>query len=724
MAKITDGSKPKGKILEVRQLELSQMHMLGSDIDIYRNELNLVLNGKLLGNISDAVTDASVSRTIDGASTLTISIFDRDLLLLRSGRLNQKLDLKLDGIWWRFRGFSLTGYDMELKFEEREIAILRTYSDIIPPISRGDITRAEFVLKMLSDVKEFKIPYYIPELHKNQPVDQSKDLNSIDYGNVQKEPGINKDTSGLTVKDQKASAEQVKNANIILKTGDGMIPDAYPRKRKILVCGIMTPIVESELINLDHGDRDSKGLFQQRPSQGWEDTLDPVREATQFFDHAIKIDTQQPHLSYNDLCQKVQGSATPDEYGKRRTEGEKFVNAYGISGGDSVDNSQNSSNNNQDPTAQGGDPTISPIDNYFFYRGKSPTQGQVGIQPENTWECIQRLAEEVNRRAFFISGRFYWIDESYLMRQQPVAVLTRESDGVISIDISDYDQNKKVASVDITCQMGRFDCPPGSVIMLEGMGPANGRWLVETVDRGLFDPQGTINLKKKDPILPEPATGSVPSQFGQNQFDPSVAGDITGGGSGSVPDTQAQTPVDDHPLKALANRILDAYDASPQEFRDDDAGRVISQWRKLADGQVLDGPCGDKIVPNVKIAQTILYLIDNGYFIGCSAFCEDHTCYVAGSNPPRVSAHANGLASDFDSIGKPDIGWKYVKHEDPITHQWIKEVMTLLLDVNPSQIICNGNGSYQKDIQKLQWNGGQHVDYITTGHTDHIHVGF
>src|ERR1700712_4567543 len=43
--------------------------------------------------------------------------------------------------------------------------------------------------------------------------------------------------------------------------------------------GLATAYQESKLYNLHGGDRDSVGLFQQRPSQGWgskEDILDPV----------------------------------------------------------------------------------------------------------------------------------------------------------------------------------------------------------------------------------------------------------------------------------------------------------------------------------------------------------------------------------------------------------------------------------------------------------------
>lgn len=57
---------------------------------------------------------------------------------------------------------------------------------------------------------------------------------------------------------------QMKNAAIIASVGRNM----GMSKRDIEI-GIMTAITESGLQNLHHGDRDSQGLFQQRPSAGW-----------------------------------------------------------------------------------------------------------------------------------------------------------------------------------------------------------------------------------------------------------------------------------------------------------------------------------------------------------------------------------------------------------------------------------------------------------------------
>ena len=50
---------------------------------------------------------------------------------------------------------------------------------------------------------------------------------------------------------------------------------------------LMVALVESDLHNLSYGDRDSLGLFQQRPSQGWgtpDQIMDPVYATNKFFD--------------------------------------------------------------------------------------------------------------------------------------------------------------------------------------------------------------------------------------------------------------------------------------------------------------------------------------------------------------------------------------------------------------------------------------------------------
>ena len=86
---------------------------------------------------------------------------------------------------------------------------------------------------------------------------------------------------------------------------------------------------ESLLYNLDHGDRDSLGLFQQRPSQGWgspSQILDPRYAAEAFLRALTRIDQWQT-MSVNDAAQLVQHSATPNAYAKSEAEARAIARA-------------------------------------------------------------------------------------------------------------------------------------------------------------------------------------------------------------------------------------------------------------------------------------------------------------------------------------------------------------------------------------------------------------
>ena len=55
---------------------------------------------------------------------------------------------------------------------------------------------------------------------------------------------------------------------------------------------IATATQESKLYNIEHGDRDSLGLFQQRPSQGWgtrEQILNPYYSINAFYDALARM---------------------------------------------------------------------------------------------------------------------------------------------------------------------------------------------------------------------------------------------------------------------------------------------------------------------------------------------------------------------------------------------------------------------------------------------------
>ncbi|MCL2454057.1 MAG: hypothetical protein FWD18_01955 [Micrococcales bacterium] len=96
--------------------------------------------------------------------------------------------------------------------------------------------------------------------------------------------------------------------------------------------GLATALQESKLRNIDYGDRDSLGMFQQRPSQGWgtpEQIMDPVYSTGLFYDHLVRVPGWQD-LPITEAAQAVQRSAFPDAYG--RHEGRSRAWASGLTG--------------------------------------------------------------------------------------------------------------------------------------------------------------------------------------------------------------------------------------------------------------------------------------------------------------------------------------------------------------------------------------------------------
>ncbi len=86
---------------------------------------------------------------------------------------------------------------------------------------------------------------------------------------------------------------------------------------------IATAIQESKLRNLRYGDRDSLGLFQQRPSQGWgteDQILDPVHATNAFYDALVKVKGYE-QMEITKVAQEVQKSAYPEAYADHEQEG-------------------------------------------------------------------------------------------------------------------------------------------------------------------------------------------------------------------------------------------------------------------------------------------------------------------------------------------------------------------------------------------------------------------
>ena len=113
--------------------------------------------------------------------------------------------------------------------------------------------------------------------------------------------------------DETLDSAQVANARTIVS-----VARAERLPARAAVIAVATARQESGLRNLPYGDRDSLGLFQQRPSQGWgtaAQVMDPVHASISFYGHLVAI-PRWPTLPLTVAAQAVQRSAFPDAYAR------------------------------------------------------------------------------------------------------------------------------------------------------------------------------------------------------------------------------------------------------------------------------------------------------------------------------------------------------------------------------------------------------------------------
>ena len=121
------------------------------------------------------------------------------------------------------------------------------------------------------------------------------------------------------------STEQAANAATISAVGT-----ARELPSRAVTIALAVALQESKLINVEYGDRDSVGLFQQRPSQGWGShgqIMDPRYAAAKFFDALVKVRGWQA-MQIAAAAQAVQKSGHPAAYQRWENQATTLARAF------------------------------------------------------------------------------------------------------------------------------------------------------------------------------------------------------------------------------------------------------------------------------------------------------------------------------------------------------------------------------------------------------------
>lgn len=160
-------------------------------------------------------------------------------------------------------------------------------------------------------------------------------------------------------------------------------------------------------------------------------------------------------------------------------------------------------------------------------------RGSSSDRYEDSWTCLQRLAEERGWRCFTDRGTVYLGPETWLLSRQAKTPIYEHRNGVEDIDW-DFDSGKRASRAEFTVASSRWSFGPGAPVTVHEQGLGSGGWLVERTSRSLFSSQTRVTLLRAQPPLAEPkpeprierATGSGVATAGGK----SIAGPVSAKG--------------------------------------------------------------------------------------------------------------------------------------------------------------------------------------------------
>jgi hypothetical protein len=138
-------------------------------------------------------------------------------------------------------------------------------------------------------------------------------------------PGCTVTSPGGTATPVTFTPEQMDSAATISAVGTKLGLPAHAA-----TVALATALQESKLRNLEGGDRDSVGLFQQRPSQGWGTVAqlrDPVYAATAFYEKLAQLPGWET-MPITEAAQAIQRSGVPDAYAQWEPQSRALAAAF------------------------------------------------------------------------------------------------------------------------------------------------------------------------------------------------------------------------------------------------------------------------------------------------------------------------------------------------------------------------------------------------------------
>jgi hypothetical protein len=516
--------------------------------------------------IRENIISARMDLTTEGSHKVTIQVADVNRKLLRSGYLGTHTDIKLyytqHASWWRLAQVAKSGELLTLTFEDRHVQILKSFNKRLL-VNKGTLNRCQFVWRLILEAQkldpllDFNGPCIGAPGSKQKVTDSLENITMHPNPYTPAVPYKPSFKFNVRIKGEKPTTAQLKNIDDILAVGA-----AKKVRRKLLVVAIMVAIGESSINNYPCVTKYGRcpdgpiGVFQQFHSYGWPASNNVREDAGAFFNAGIAADKEFPNITYQELGTKTQNSGwnfnlDPNTYlgnytsyiAGNRNEAEKIVDAWGYSGEDisthanaKTDSSGTiGANDQKDPFAipPGWSASSGDSATQQWHRGAARnTTGRSNWTPENSWDCIERMANEVKWYKFMVWDDLWFRPSDDFFTAASADIEEFEPD--IGYIDGDYDRNKKTGTITVNTFSDQWTWLPGQTLNMVKMGPWDGLWWVTEVQMDLIGKTDCqVTLKKPIP----PLTEAQAEAKGKKSKQGLTGGELPGtkGGKGKQP---------------------------------------------------------------------------------------------------------------------------------------------------------------------------------------------
>lgn len=122
---------------------------------------SLVFDGKTrMSDIAEVLQGATVARTIEGASTLTLELYDDDRALLRSGIFDERVTVRVDAYRFELAQVRKSGPNLTVVFEDLPVAALRRHTSPLK-VAPGTTTHVDFAERLVKE--EAWLKFWTPD---------------------------------------------------------------------------------------------------------------------------------------------------------------------------------------------------------------------------------------------------------------------------------------------------------------------------------------------------------------------------------------------------------------------------------------------------------------------------------------------------------------------------------------------------------------------------------